>query len=91
MAKQTILTKEDFESILDKKLKSHTKDIKVHVTKEIKREVGDLAAMTARGFRSVDERFDQVDRKIDKLTTISENHEKRIKRVEKAVGIPEIV
>lgn len=91
MAKQTVLTKEDFESILDKKLNIHTKEIKVHVTKEIKKEVGSLATMTARGFRAVDERFDQVDQNIDRLTTITDNHEKRIKRVERAVGIFETV
>ena len=84
MAKQTILTKEDFERILDKKIKVHTKEIKVHVTKEIEREVGGLAVMTAR-------EFDRVNQKLDKLTNVTENHEKRIKRVERAVGIFETV
>lgn len=98
MAKQTVLTKEYFEQYLDKRLdqrfKENTKEIKLHVSKEI----GDLAAMQAREFRRVDEKFDKVyehmdriDRKLDKVVVLATNHEKRIARVERAVGIPETI
>ena len=72
---------------MDKRFKDQNKDLKGHVTKE----VGELAAMQAREFRRVDERFDKVDRKLDRVVLVTENHEKRLKHVEKAIGVPETV
>ena len=90
----TTLTKEYFEKVIgsfsksvDKRFKEQNKDLKGHVTKE----VGELAAMQAREFRRVDERFNNVDRKLDIITSKVDNHEKRLTRVEKAIGMLETI
>ena len=87
MPKQTILTKEYFEKHLDKRFKENAKEIKEHVSKE----VADLAAMNAPEFRRVHDEFGKVHQKIDKLVVVVDNHEKRLTRVEKAIGMPQTI
>lgn len=91
MSKHTPLTKEYFESHLDKRLKSMqkemTKDLKGHVTKE----VGDLAAMTAREFGRVHEEFGKVHTKLNTIETKVDGHEKRLARTEDAIGMPKTI
>lgn len=90
----TTLTKEYFDKVIggfsksvDKRFKEQNKDLKTHVTKEI----GELARMTANGFHGNDEDHKKMHQKLDLLVEGHKNHEKRIKRVENAVGIPESV
>lgn len=44
--------------------------------------LGDLAVMVAKGFSSVDERFDQLEVKIDSLEA---SHDRRLRMLEKRV------
>ncbi len=133
----TTLTKEYFDKVIggfsksvdsrfnqvDKRFKEQNKDLKTHVTNEIKKEVGGLAAITAREFDRVHAEFSRihqefskvhqefgkvhegienlagmsareftnVNSKLDIMTEGQKNHEKRIKRVEKSLGIPEVI
>lgn len=91
MAKQTVLTQEYFDKGLKNLRSGMTKDLKAHVTKEIV----ELARMTANGFHAVDENFKRVDEefqkvhlKLNQVISVTNNHERRIKRVEDALNVP---
>ena len=77
----TTLTKEYFDKVIggfsksvdsrfnqvDKRFKEQNKDLKTHVTNEIKKEVGGLAAITAREFDRVHAEFSRIHQEFSKV------------------------
>ena len=80
----TQLTQESFERILQDRLQEAVAPL---ATKQDVREaVGELARITSSGFARTEERFDEVEKRLD-VRELFEMHERKFKKLEEALHI----
>ena len=80
----TQLTQESFERILQDRLQEAVAPL---ATKQDVREaVGELARITSSGFARTEERFDEVEKRLD-VHELFEMHERKFKKLEEALHI----
>ena len=82
----------EIKSEIKKSATSIKKEVTGHITKELKthvtKEVGGLARMVAHESDAVHAEFEKVHRKLGSIEEQVKNHDRRIHRVESAIGIP---